>query len=192
MNGTDSSVAGHPGSGLPGQTPPSGARKVPLFVWVLVGVAAFFFLCIILLLALLAIPTLGHMKNQANETAAIRTMRTIEQAELLYTETYPSRGYACSLRAMGGEPNAGPPSADAAQVLPSDLASGIKSGYIFTIGNCTRVSLSGTERVTGYTIIAIPKVPGKTGNRGFCGDESGVIKYDPMGGTQCVQPLELR
>jgi type IV pilus assembly protein PilA len=135
---------------------------------------------------------MGHMKNQANETAAIQSMRTIQQAELMYSETYPSRGFACSLRALGGEPSAGPPSADAAQVLPSDLASGIKSGYIFTIGNCTRVSLSGTERVTGYTIIAIPKNPGKTGNRGFCGDESGVIKYDPTGGTQCVQPLEIR
>jgi type IV pilus assembly protein PilA len=192
MNETDSSVAGNPGSGLPGRTPPSGAWKVPLFVWVLVGVAAFFFLCILLLLALLTIPTMGHMKNQANETAAIQSMRTIQQAELMYSETYPSRGFACSLRALGGEPSAGPPSADAAQVLPSDLASGIKSGYIFTIGNCTRVSLSGTERVTGYTIIAIPKNPGKTGNRGFCGDESGVIKYDPTGGTQCVQPLEIR
>src|ERR1035437_6901687 len=119
MNGTDLSVAGNPGSGLPGQTPPSGARKVPIFVWVLVGVAAFFLLCIVLILALLAIPAMGHMKNQANEAVAIRTMRTIEQAELLYTETYPSRGYACSLRAMGGEPNAGSPSADAAQILPS-------------------------------------------------------------------------
>jgi type IV pilus assembly protein PilA len=157
-----------------------------------VGVIAFFFFCIILLLALLAIPTMRHMKNHANETAAIRTMRAIEQAELLYSETYPSRGFACSLRALGGEPTAGPPSADAAQVLPSNLASGIKSGYIFTIGNCSRVSLSGTDRITGYTIIAIPKNPGKTGNRSFCGDESGVIKYDPTGGTQCVQPLEIR
>jgi type IV pilus assembly protein PilA len=192
MNETDASVAGNPGSGLPGQTPLSGTRKVPIFVWVLVGVAAFFFLCIVLLIAFLAIPTMGGMKKQASEAAAIHTLHAIQQAELMYSETYPSRGYACSLRALGGEPSAGPPSANAAQVLPSDLASGIKSGYIFTIGNCSRVSLSGTERVTGYTITAVPQSPGKTGNRGFCGDESGVIKYDPMGGTNCTQPLELR
>jgi type IV pilus assembly protein PilA len=192
MNETDSSVAGNPGSGLPGQTPLSGTRKVPIFVWVLVGVAAFFFLCIILLLAFLAIPTVGGMKNQANELAAKKSIQTIEQAELMYSTTYPSHGYACSLRALGGEPSAGPPSANAAQVLPSDLASGIKSGYIFTIGNCSRVSLSGTERVTGYTITAVPQTPGRTGNRGFCSDEFGVIKYDPMGGTNCTQPLESR
>ena len=192
MNGTDASVADNPGSGLPGQTPPSGTRKVPIFVWVLVGVAAFFFLCIVLLIAFLAIPTMGGMKKQASEAAAIHTLHAIQQAELMYSETYPSRGYACSLRALGGEPSAGPPSANAAQVLPSDLASGIKSGYIFTIGNCSRVSLSGTERVTGYTITAVPQSPGKTGNRGFCGDAFGVIKYDPMGGTNCTQPLELR
>ncbi len=67
-----------------------------------------------------------------------------------------------------------------------------RSGYIFTISNCTRVSLSGTERVTGYTVTAVPQTVGKTGSRGFCSDESGVIKYDPTGGTNCTQPLEMR
>jgi len=192
MNGTDASVADNPGSGLPGQTPPSGTRKVPIFVWVLVGVAAFFFLCIALLLAFLAIPTMGGMKKQANELAAKKSIQTIEQAEMLYSVTYPSHGFTCSLQALGGEPSAGPPSANAAQMLPNDLASGIKSGYIFNLSNCARVSLSGTERVTGYTITAVPQTPGKTGTRGFCSDMFGVIKYDPMGGTNCTQPLESR
>jgi type IV pilus assembly protein PilA len=194
MNGEGSSVADNPGSGVEGTTPPSapGGGRVPVFVWVLIGVLAFFFLCIILLLALLAFPTLGHMKNQASETAAIRTMRTIEQAELMYSETYPSHGYACSLRTLGGDPSAGPPAAEAAQVLPGDLASGTTSEYVFNISNCTRVSQNGRERVIGYTIIAVPRTVGKTGIRGFCSDESGAIKYDPAGGSNCTQPLELR
>jgi len=157
-----------------------------------VGLGAFFSLCIILVLALIAIPSVSSMKKHANESAAIHTFRAIEQAEMLYSITYPSHGYACSLRALGGNPNAGPPSEYAAQLLPNDLASGIKSGYVFTISNCTKVNQSGTDRVTGYMITAVPQIPGKTGHRGFCSDEYGAIKYDPTGGTQCVQPLESR
>jgi type IV pilus assembly protein PilA len=157
-----------------------------------VGLAAFFLLCIILLFALLSIFNFHIMKKQAGEAAAINSLRTIEQAELMYSTIYPSHGYACSLRALGGDPSAGQPTADAAQLLPNDLASGFKSGYVFNLSNCAKVSLSGTERVTGYTVTAVPQTVGKTGHRGFCSDESGVIKYDPTGGTQCVQPLESR
>jgi len=194
MSGMNSSGAGNPAPGLQGGTPPpaSGARKVPVFVWVLIGVAVFFFVIIVPLLALLAIPTFGHIKKQANEIAAKKSILAIQQAELMYSTNYPSHGYACSLRALGGDPNEGPPSADAAQLLPDDLASGFKSGYIFNLSNCTSVSKKGTERVTGYQISAVPQTPGKTGSRGFCSDEYGAIKYDPTGGSQCVQPLESR
>ena len=194
MNGIAPSGAGNPGSSNHGGTPahPAGARRVPVLVWVLVGVAVFFFAIIVPILALLAIPTFGGMKKHANEAAAMKSIQTIQQAEMMYSETYPSHGYACSLRALGGDPSAGQPSAEAAQLLPSDLATGFKSGYIFTIGNCTSVIQNGTERFTGYQITAVPQTPGKTGSRGFCSDESGIIKYDPTGGTQCAQPLESR
>jgi type IV pilus assembly protein PilA len=194
MTGTDSSGTGNPEPGFqgPAPAPASGGRRVPIFVWVLVGCAAFFFLCIIPILALIAIPTLGSVKKHANEIAAMKSIQTIEQAELMYSETYPSHGYACSLRALVGDPSAGPPSADAAQVLPNDLATGSRDGYIFTINNCAKVSLHGTDRVTGYTVTAVPVTPGNTGHRGFCSDESGAIKYDPMGGTNCIQPMESR
>jgi type IV pilus assembly protein PilA len=194
MNGTDTSGAGNPESGIQGQAtaPAIGARRVPIFVWVLVGLAAFFFLCILPIVALIAIPTLSSVRNHANESAAIHSLGAIQQAELMYSVTYPSRGYACSLQALGGDPNAGPSSAEAAQLLPNELASGPTSGYIFTINNCAKVSLHGTDRVTGYTVTAVPVTPGNTGHRGFCSDESGAIKYDPMGGTNCIQPMESR
>jgi type IV pilus assembly protein PilA len=194
MNETDTSGAGNPGSGFQDQAPApaSGARRIPIFVWVLIGVAVFIFLCIIPIVVLIAIPTLGSVKNHANESAAIHSLGAIQQAELMYSVTYPSRGYACSLRALGGDPSAGPSSADAAQLMPADLASGTKSGYIFHLNNCAKVSLHGSDRVTGYTVTAVPVTPGKTGHRGFCSDESGVIKYDPTGGANCIQPLELQ
>lgn len=195
MSGPVSGIApsgeGNPGSGLSGGTPASGVRRVPVYVWVLVGLAAFILLSV-MVIAIISFPAFSHMKNQANEAAAIQSIRTIAQEEMLYSETYPSHGYACSLRALGGDPNAGPPSAEAAQMLPNDLASGFKYGYIFNISNCTSVSQNGTERITGYRLTAVPQTPGKTGSRGFCSDAFGAITYDPTGGTQCVQPLETR
>ena len=143
---------------------------------------------IILILMLMAIPTMGNMKRQANETSAIQSIRAISMAEIQYESTYPANGYACTLAALGGDPNAGAPSPAAAQMLQGDLASGYKSGYIFSIGNCNKVSVNGQDRVTSFTVTAVPQTVGKTGNRGFCSDQNGgAPKYDPAGGTNCTQ-----
>jgi type IV pilus assembly protein PilA len=147
-------------------------------------------IAIILILMLMAIPTIGGIKKQANETSAINSVQVIEKAQMQYESTYPVNGYACSLTALGGDPKSGAPTPAAAQLMQSDLASGIKSGYIFAISNCTKVNLNGTDRITGYQITAVPQTVGKTGNRGFCSDEFGTIKSDPAGGTNCTQPLQ--
>jgi len=146
---------------------------------------------IILILMLMAIPTMGNMKKNANETSAIQSLHAISMAEIQYESTYPANGYACTLAALGGDPNSGPPTPTAAQMLQADLSSGYKSGYIFTIGNCTKVSINGQDRITGYTVTAVPQTVGKSGNRGFCSDQyGGAPKYDPAGGTNCTQQLQ--
>ena len=147
-------------------------------------------IAIILILMLMAIPTVGSLKKQANETSAIQSIRAITQAQLQYESTFPANGYACSLTALGGDPKSGAPSATSAQMLQGDLTSGFKSGYIFTIGNCTKVTLNSTDRITGYQVTAIPQTVGQTGNRGFCSDQFGTIKADPAGGTNCTQNLQ--
>ena len=144
-------------------------------------------IAIILILMLMAIPTIGSLKKQANETSAINSVQVVAKAQMQYESTFPSNGYACSLASLGGDPKSGAPTPAAAQLLQPDLSSGIKSGYIFTIGNCTKVNLNGTDRITGYQVTAVPESVGKTGNRGFCSDEFGTMKQDPAGGTNCVQ-----
>ncbi len=57
---------------------------------------------VLLLLTLIVIPNLPGRKIQANEVSAIQALRGIYAAEVLYESTYPSRGFACSLRAWGG------------------------------------------------------------------------------------------
>jgi type IV pilus assembly protein PilA len=147
-------------------------------------------MAIIAILMLIAIPTVGSLKKRANDLSAVNSVQTITKAELQYESTYPANGYACTLVALGGDPSAGAPSPTAAQILPMDLASGFKSGYIFTITNCSKVTINGTDRITGFTVTAVPQTVGKTGDRGFCSDQFGTIKYDPAGASNCAQTLQ--
>jgi type IV pilus assembly protein PilA len=146
-------------------------------------------MAVIAILMLIAIPTMGNMTKYANETSAQQSMRAINMAESQYNTMYPSNGYACNLSQLGGDPHSGAPTATSAQVLQQDLATGIKSGYQFTISNCVKNTSSGSDRVTGYTVMAQPLTVGKSGNRTFCSDETGQIKFDPTGGTNCTQNL---
>ncbi|HEY1985710.1 MAG TPA: prepilin-type N-terminal cleavage/methylation domain-containing protein [Terracidiphilus sp.] len=147
-------------------------------------------MAIIAILMLIAIPTVGSLKKRANDLSAIQSIRAISQAQLQYESTYPSNGFACSLTALGGDPKAGAPSPTQAQMLQGDLSTGVKSGYIFAITNCTKVNLNGTDRITGYQVTAVPQTVGQTGDRGFCSDQFGTIKADPAGGTSCTQSIQ--
>ena len=147
-------------------------------------------IAIILILMLMAIPTIGSLTKKGNETSAINSVQTVTKAEIQYQSSYPANGYACTLPALGGDPNTGAPSPTAAQILQGDLTSGYKSGYVFTITCNNKVTINGTDRSNGYTITAIPQTVGKTGDRGFCSDQFGSIKYDPAGGTNCTQNLQ--
>jgi type IV pilus assembly protein PilA len=147
-------------------------------------------IAIILILMLMAIPTIGSLKKSANRTSAIQSIRAIQQAEMQYSTTYPSNGYACTLAALGGEAGSGAATPTSAQLLQGDLTSGFKSGYIFAISNCSKVTANGTDRITSYTVTAVPQTVGKTGDVGFCGDDGGPIKQDPTGGSNCTQLVQ--
>ena len=147
-------------------------------------------MAIIAILMLIAIPTVGSLKKKANDLSAIQSVHTIMNAESMYESNFPTNGYACSIAALGGDPKSGPPTITAAQLIQPDLASGAKSGYIFNITNCTKVTVNNTDRVTGYVLTATPATAGKTGDRGFCVESGGPIKMDPAGGTNCTQMVQ--
>jgi type IV pilus assembly protein PilA len=147
-------------------------------------------MAIILILMLMAIPSFQGLTKKGNETSAINSVQTIMKSEIQYQSTYPANGYACSLQALGGDPSAGAPSPAAAQILQGDLVSGYKSGYVFTITCTDKVTVNGADHSNGYKITAVPQTVGKTGDRGFCSDQFGNIKYDLAGGTNCTQGLQ--
>ena len=148
-------------------------------------------IAVILILMLMAVPSIGTMKKHANETSAIQSVQAIVAAEIMYSTTYPAKGYACSLAALGGDPSSGAPTPEAAELLQADLASGYKAGYIFTITSCIKSTVSGSDYVKGYAVTAVPQAVGKTGDRGFCTDQNGGSpKYDSAGGTNCTALLQ--
>jgi len=144
---------------------------------------------IMLILMLIAIPNFSSMKSKANETSAIQSLRAIQQAQINYNSTYPAQGFACSLAALGGSSSEGPPTAQSAHLLPSDLSTGQKSGYTFNIVNCTKVNINNQDQYTSFEVTAVPQAVGKTGNRGFCLNMEGEIKSDPKGGTNCTDNI---
>lgn len=147
-------------------------------------------IAVVLLLVLIAIPNLSGMRIQANETAAIESLRSVYQAEVQYQATYPASGFACSLQSLGGTTASGKPTPQSAHVLPADLAKGQKSGYIFKIVHCVGGPITQGAQYTGFEAIAVPQQLGKTGHRGFCVDRRGELKFDPAGGTDCTQSVQ--
>jgi type IV pilus assembly protein PilA len=145
---------------------------------------------IILVLMLVAIPTAGKIRRHANEVSAQKSLQTLQEAESMYASTYPSVGFSCTIQALAGDASAGPSSAQSAGLINGQLATGIKDGYVFSIGNCTKVTANNTERITGYTLTAVPATIGKSGDRGFCLEDGGAMKADPAGGTNCTQLVQ--
>jgi len=138
---------------------------------------------VILVIAAIAIPNLLRSRVAANEASAVGSLHAINNAEITYSTVYPNPGFACSLSQLGPPSGGAPVSSSAASLIDSGLASGSKSGYTFTAGDCTATS---TNIVTGYQWEADPVTPGSTGQRHFCTDSTIVIKWDPNSSTTCL------
>ena len=145
---------------------------------------------VILILLTLAIPAMQSVIRRGNETSAIASLRMLNEMEGEYNSNYPQHGFACSLTALGGKVGSGPPTAESAQLIPDDLATGNKAGYTFTISGCAKSTINNVDQYNSYTITAVPNSVGHSGNRGFCTDENAQIRYDPKGGTNCTELLQ--
>jgi len=137
---------------------------------------------IILIIAAIAIPNLLRSRMAANEASAVGSLRTINTAEITYSTTYPSIGYA-ALANLGGVAStcataAGATSTTACLIDNVLATTAVKSGYNFT------ATPGGTTPPYTYASKAVPSVIGQSGQRAFCSDQSGVIRYN-AGGTTC-------
>jgi len=90
---------------------------------------------IIGIIAAIAIPNLLASRRSANEGATISALRTIHSGQNTYASTYGSGNYAGAVAGLDGT---GLTQLGATNVIDSVLATGTKSGYIFTTGTTSR------------------------------------------------------
>lgn len=138
---------------------------------------------IILIISAIAIPNLMHSKMQANEAAAVVTLQTLNSTAVMYSNSYGTFPHAlANLGPSGGSPGS---SSAAADLIDSGLATGVKSGYKFTL---TVVSTDPAGNVVSYAITAVPVTPGSTGQKAFYTDQSGTIRVSPGGTADSSSP----
>ena len=132
---------------------------------------------IILIIAAIAIPNLLRARMAANEASAVASIRTVNTAEITYSSTYPTTGFANTLAILG--PNANPctPAVANACLIDSVLAGTVKSGYQFSAAS------AGGVPATRYYVAASPVTPNQTGLRSFCSFEDAVVRVQPAGGA---------
>jgi len=130
---------------------------------------------IILIIAAIAIPSLMRSKIQANEAAAVETLRTLDSSVVMYSTSYG--GFPRSLTEMGPS-SGGATTSAAADLIDSVLATGVKSGYKFAY---VVVSSDPLGNVISYSITATPLQAGVTGQRSFYTDQSGTIRSTANG-----------
>lgn len=134
------------------------------------GIAIF----LILIIAAIAIPNLLRARLAANEASSIGSLRTLNTTLMQYRATY-GIGFPSTLMALGPPAPGATASADAAGLIDSTLALGIRHGYGITYNPA---DTDGDGVFDAYTINADPVQPGRTGIRYFFTDQTGVIRYE--------------
>jgi hypothetical protein len=125
------------------------------------------------LLLLIAMPSLPRSRMAANQTSAARSLKAIVIAETVYSDTY-DKGYSSDLLSLG-PPASGEASAKAANLIDSVLASGTKSGYVFTY-QAGEPDAKGS--IDTFAVRADPVRPGNTGKDHYYTDQNGFIFFN--------------
>jgi type IV pilus assembly protein PilA len=148
---------------------------------------------IILIIAAIAIPNLLRSRMAANEASAVGSLRTMVTSAVTYSSTW-GNGFPPDLGTMGGAAGALVATCDNSLNLDSVLsnagvgATSSKSGYDFTytpIGTVDSSKPAGCANpgYPAFVIAAVPQAVGSSGQRSFCTDEGGVVRFDTTGGT---------
>ena len=147
---------------------PGQSRRGRGFPW-----GAIVWLVLVSILAVIAVPNLIRSRISSGESNFVGSLRTINTANVTYYSTYPKRGFAPSLRALGG-PAPCTASAETACLIDDALANGVKSGYRYSY---RAFDHDGDGRFEAYGVNADPlEEPGV--RRHFYSDQSGVIRFE--------------
>ena len=134
---------------------------------------------IILIIAAIAVPKIDKARMHTQEMAAIEQIKTIQAAQAMYYSQFAK--FATKMEELG-PPAGGASGPAAADLIPGDLAKGIKTGYQFIL-------VGGPN---GYTINANPVNFGSTGRRTFFSDQSHVIHENWTSEPATVNSPEIK
>jgi type IV pilus assembly protein PilA len=134
---------------------------------------------IILIIAAIAIPNLLRARISANESSAASSVRKIATAEMAYSASYPTVGFAAALADLGGPVSGCTPTSSTACILDDVLTSGQKSGYTFFAAAFTGASSVNSTFVAGSAPVSFKT----TGIRNFCIVTDGVLRADTGSGN---------
>lgn len=125
---------------------------------------------VVAIFAVFAFTALRLVRSQvtANENVARESLYDYNSALFAYWTIYET--YPMSLANLGAGPQVGVASAG---LIDPDLASGRKSGYVFTYVP-GELDFDGTTSM--FKITATPRINGVTGRRTFSMDETGVVR----------------
>lgn len=132
---------------------------------------------VILVIAAIAVPNLLRARVKANESAAVANMRTINNAESMYFDTYPQVGYAVRLADLGshGSDCETPGKTNSCLIMDEALTNGLKGGYTFDILG------DGQVPTQAYTLTALPQSTSVSGNCTFTSNQGGAITAKASG-----------
>ena len=124
---------------------------------------------VILVVTAIAVPNFIKAKMLSNESSALQSLRSISTAEILYSTTF-GVGFSTNITQLSG--TGVNPDQNNAGLIDETLASGIKSGYVFTY---TPLTTDAQGHTTTYSLAADPQ-SSTTGQRHFYTELTGVIR----------------
>jgi type IV pilus assembly protein PilA len=120
---------------------------------------------------------------QAHEMLVLRRMRMLLAAELTYANAYPAVGFTCTASDLAGS-DAGHPGPRAAMLIQDEAASPLADEYAFVLSDCRGAPAK------HFRLAAVPENP-ENGERAFCSDESGKIRFAEDGrAASCLEAGE--
>lgn len=145
------------------------------------------------IIAAVAVPNLLESRKASNESSAIQSLRAVHAAQTIFrdrdTDQDGQHAYAFELPRLRGLIDgqlAGPVAGG-----PFDSGTGMRSGYFFGM-----VEGGGADE---FGALAIPVTNGRSGDRSYFIDETGVIRFGPgdadpdnIGGGALMRAPELR
>jgi len=154
--------------------------------------------------AAIAIPNLLRAKTAANDSSAVGMMRTVDTAQVVYSTTYPEKGYAPDLATLGPSPGGtGTESADHAGLIDATLgnASCTARAWCTKAGFRFRMSTVCLQQQCGEFVVVATPVGSRNsaGSRNFCSTSDGVIRFKtgppltvPVSVPECRRWLPLQ